>query len=104
MGERRAGSTGTVYAAPGRYPLSNDQIALQSSKARLVQDEDGRNRSDVYGSVLVDDVFAERLRKGIAGSLPDKGLADLFGHRIDHFVRAGNRTVVFGTEDWRALA
>jgi integrase len=101
--ERRAVSAGAAAAAPGRYPLSNGQIALQTYEARLAQDQDGRNKTRFWGAVAVDDVFVADLRDGMAGKLSDKQLAGLVGHWIEHFVSAGNTTVVFGTEEWRNL-
>ena len=43
LGERRAVSAGATTATPGRYPLSNAQIALLSYEARLIQDQERRD-------------------------------------------------------------
>ena len=104
LAERRAAGAGAAKAAPGRYPLQNDQIAQLSYQQRLAQDDQARNANPHYAGVGIDDGFVAQLRSGMAGTLTDLALKELVGHRIDHFVRAGNTGAIFGSEDWRSLA
>ncbi len=102
--ERRAAGAGAKTVAPGRYPLADDQIALRNYNARLVQDERARNSNPSYARVGIDEEFVNDLRSGMAGTLQNAALKEIVGHRIDHFIRAGNTAAEYGSEDWRALA
>ena len=104
LAERRAAGAGATKAAPGRYPLKNDQIALLSYQQRLAQDEQARNANPHYSQGGVDDGFVAQLRLGMAGALTNPELKELVGHRIDHYFRAGNTGAIYGSEDWRSLA
>ncbi len=87
-------------AAPPRYPLAPEQIALSHYHQRLALDDQLRN--DVrYVAVSVDDGLAQRLRKAMVGKLTDEELADLIGARIEWFRAAGNLTAERGTDEWQ---
>ncbi|WP_237061407.1 hypothetical protein [Loktanella sp. M215] len=101
--QQRASAEGEL-AVPGRYPLSAQQIALQSYEARLMQDNDARNTQPAYGLVAVDDRYVAMLRCGIAGTASNLELANLVGHRIEHFRKIGNTTAEPNTPEWRELA
>jgi hypothetical protein len=86
--ERRASEVEGRLTAPGRYPLSDEQIALRSYNHRLEQDEAERNVNPAYAQVGIDDQFVGALRQGISGKLDDTELQELVGHRINHFFAA----------------
>jgi hypothetical protein len=46
----------------------------------------------------------EQLRRGIAGQLADADLAELAGHRIEHFRKIGNTVAEYGSPERRTLA
>lgn len=103
LAERRADQAGARSVTIGRYPLAPDQIALRNYQTRLAFDDAARN--DVrFASVGIDDLFAARLRDGMAGRLTDAELGELVGHRIERFRRLGNTTATPGTDEWRTLA
>lgn len=104
LAERKAAEAGARGVTIGRYPLAMDQIALRNYQARLAFDDELRNHDARYASVGVDDVYAAKLRDGMAGRLADGDLAELVGHRIERFRRLGNTTAIFGTDEWRSIA
>ncbi|OBQ75595.1 integrase [Mesorhizobium loti] len=104
LGERRAAEAGDRPVAIGRYPLSFDQIALRNYNDRLAQDERLRNADPQWASASIDDGNVAQLRRGMAGQLNDRDLAELVKNRIDRFRAIGNTTAEFGTEEWRTLA
>ncbi|WP_196815293.1 hypothetical protein [Mesorhizobium sp. L2C084A000] len=104
LGERRAAEAGNRPVAIGRYPLPFDQIALRNYNDRLAQDERLRNAGPQWASSSIDDGEVAHLRRGIAGQLNDRDLAELVEHRIDRFRAIGNTTAEFGTDEWRELA
>lgn len=67
--ERRESEVLGIAVAPGRYPLTDAQIALRSDRERLAQDEAARNQSARYAQVGIDDGYLHNLREGIAGIL-----------------------------------
>ena len=70
-----------MAAAPARYPLAPDQIALSHYHQRLAFDDELRN-SPAYAAVSsidIDDIYVAQLRAGVAGRLSDNDLADLIG-------------------------
>lgn len=104
LAERNAIEAGAREVTIGRYPLAMDQIALRNYQARLAFDDELRNRDARYASIGVDDLYASKLRDGMAGRLSDGDLAELVGHRIERFRRLGNTTATFGSDEWRTLA
>ncbi|WJI38610.1 MULTISPECIES: hypothetical protein [Mesorhizobium] len=104
LGERRAAAAGNRAQVLGRYPLTLDQIALRNYNDRLAQDERLRNAGPQWASSSIDDGAVAQLRRGMAGQLDDRDLAELVENRIDRFRAIGNTTAEFGTEEWRTLA
>ncbi|TPL52034.1 integrase [Mesorhizobium sp. B2-4-4] len=103
LGERRAIEAGTKPVTVGRYPLAADQIALRNYQARLAFDDAARNDWR-YASVGVDDLFAAKLREGMAGRLNDAELVELVGARIERYRHLGNTTAEMGSDEWRTVA
>ena len=100
---RRATEACGMRAAHGRYPLSDEQIALRNYEGRLALDEVLRN--DVrYASVGIDDLLVNELREGMAGRLSDDRLDAVVGERIERFRHLGYTTVATGTIERRSLA
>ena len=105
LAERHAAAATGRSVTVGRYPLAADQIALRNYQDRLAFDEHVRDRDHRYASFgYVNFEFAERLREGMSGKLPDEELAQLVGGRIARFRELGNTTAEFGTAEWRTLA
>jgi integrase len=104
LAERRAAEARGTPQAPGRYPLSDAQIALLSYHARLEQDLLARHTLSAYANNGIDDSYVTQLRMGIAGAASDAELNELVGHRIEHFRKIGNTTAQFGSQEWRSLA
>lgn len=104
LAERRAAEANGIPQAPGRYPLSDAQIALLSYHARLEQDLLARHTLSAYANIGIDDRYVAQLRLGIAGAASDSELNELVGHRIEHFRKIGNTTAQFGSQEWRSLA
>jgi hypothetical protein len=102
--ERQAAASSGAPADPGRFPMTEQQIALRNYEQRLVQDETARNTDPRYARMGIDDGFVLHLRSGIAGKLTDIELDHLVGHRINGFIAFGNTTVRFGSTEWRTLA
>lgn len=104
VAERALADAQGIAQVPGRYPLSDAQIAFRSYSARLVQDAGERQRLPGYASVSVDETYAAQLRAGMAGHASDAELEELVGHRIAHYRKIGNTIAVRGTPEWRSLA
>ncbi|SIQ11853.1 hypothetical protein [Bosea sp. TND4EK4] len=105
LAERRAAEAGQRPIAPGRYPLTIDQLALRNYQSRIAFDEELRRTDHRYALIgSVDDGYAARFKEGIAGRLSDAELHELVGARIERFRRLGNTTAEFGTSEWRSLA
>lgn len=102
--ERQSASATGKPVVPGRYPLTDAQIARQFYNVRLALDEEARNTTQGYGLVGIDDGFVADLRRGLAGQATDDVLDRLVGSEIDHFRRKGNTTATRGTQEWRSLA
>lgn len=101
--ERQYLEAANKVAAPARYPLAPEQIALSHYRQRMALDDVLRN--DVRHSMgLVDDSLVHRLRDGMAGRLTDAELSELIGARIERFRAAGNLTAKVGTDEWRQIA
>lgn len=104
LAERRAAEAHGIPQAPGRYPLTDAQIALLSYQARLEQDLNARQTLTAYANIGVDDLYVTQLRIGKAGAASDAELEELIGHRIDHYRKIGNTTAEYGSHAWRSLA
>ncbi|MHA6345770.1 tyrosine-type recombinase/integrase [Roseivivax sp. CAU 1761] len=102
--ERRAAEAQGIPETPGRYPLSDAQIALRNYIDRLQQDARARTELPAYASMGIDDRYVATLRAGMAGLATNAELEELVGHRIEHFRKIGNTTVEHGTPAWRGLA
>ena len=95
-----------VAAAPARYPLAPDQIALSHYHQRLAFDDQLRN-SPAYAAastIGIDDRYVAQLRAGVAGRLSDNELAELIGARIERFRATGNLDAAPGSDEWRIIA
>ncbi|HWL55470.1 MAG TPA: DUF6538 domain-containing protein [Paracoccus sp. (in: a-proteobacteria)] len=92
-----------IAAAPMRYPLAPDQIALSHYHQSLAMDDAAR-RSPAYASLSVNDQYVAELRAGIAGKLSDRQLGELVGPRIERFRAADNLDAAPGTDEWRVIA
>ncbi|MBB3976139.1 integrase [Rhizobium azooxidifex] len=88
----------------GRYLLSVEQLAVRHYKERLAEDDVRRNQSLLWWNVGINDLYVAELRAGVAGKLSDVALQELFGDRIERYSSIGNTVVVYGTEEWRAVA
>lgn len=104
VAERAAAAAGKSAPLAAAFPLSAEQIALRSYRHRLAQDEDARNTNPLYAQISIDDGFVAEIRAAIGGRVDDAKLAELVGHRIEHFRRLGHTDVIFGTQQWRDLA
>lgn len=102
--ERRREVAECKPVVPGRYPLTNAQIARQFYDLRLALDEEARNTTHGYGLIGIDDGFVADLKRGLAGQATDEALDRLVGSVIDHYHRIGNTTATRGTQEWRSLA
>lgn len=103
VAEREAAKLAGRPVELGRYPLTDDQIAVLNYHERLTLDDELRN-DPRYASVVIDDRLVIALREGMAGRLSDHDLSLLVGERIDRYTRLGNATAIPGTDEWRKLA
>ena len=102
----RTASPANTAAAPARYPLAPDQIALSHYHQRLAFDDQLRNSPSCAAapSIDIDDSYVAQLRAGVAGRLSDKELFDLMGARIERFRAIGNLDAAPGSDEWRTIA
>lgn len=102
LAEQQA-NAGKPQAAPARYPLEPDQIALSHYHQRLAFDDALRN-DPRYAAVGIDDVLVSRLRDAVAGKANDAELGALVGAQIERFRAAGNLDAEPGSDEWRVIA
>ena len=95
---------GSSPKVPMRFPLSDDQIALESYRHRLEQDKFLRANLPLIAGGPIDEGYVEILKLGASGRADDELLEELVGNRIAEFQRRGNTDVQFGSTGWKALA
>lgn len=99
-----AANAGRTNAAPARYPLAPDQLALSHYNQRLAYDDVLRNDPRYASSGYVDDLLVGQLRDATAGRADDAELQSLVGAQIERFRNAGNLDAEAGTTEWREIA
>ncbi|WP_176445299.1 DUF6538 domain-containing protein, partial [Maliponia aquimaris] len=99
--ERRSGQRRP--AAPARYPMAADQMALSLYTRRLLLDDELRN-DPRWASVSINDLLVSRLREAVAGRASDAVLTALVGNEIEQFRASGNLDAQPGSMEWRAIA
>ncbi len=104
LAESRAAEAQGTPQVPGRYPMTDAQLAARSYQDRLEQDAKGRVIHPSYARLNIDDGYAAMLRVGMAGAASDAELHELVSHRIEYYRKIGNTTAELGTHEWRSLA
>jgi hypothetical protein len=87
---------GITDKAPGRFPMTDAQLAARLYEMRLALDEQAR-LSHGYANLEIDDGYVELLREARAGKFDDLTLFGLVGLQIERFRRAGNVTAQPGS-------
>lgn len=96
--------TGKSVAVPAD-PIDPARIMVRHYRDMLEFDEEARNHDHRYSAMgYVDEVLAERLRKGIAGSLSDQEYLQLIGGALARIQRAGEAVPSPGSDNFRPVA
>jgi integrase len=86
-------------------PVDPTRLMVRHYRDVLAFDEEARNHDHRYSAFgYVDELFAERLRKGIAGSLSDQEYLQVINGALAKLQRAGESVPMPGSDDFRPVA